>query len=205
MNRTEDEAPLTNSSSHRGFRFGQKALFVVVTLLCVWLGYESARGYRAARMVARHRRVLDTVLANIASPPEHTFYMSPVGSVDDLMRQINWRGDNSERVLATQWGNTASITTQHLFLDVKELINSTKHSDIRLGEISQLVCRHYTDSLDVDGPDDGSMESQPTKGRSTATWTSPGNELVVNVDVEVVEDAADIRIQFIDSQQLRVW
>lgn len=62
-----DDAPL-NDSPRRRFRFGLKHAFIIMTLLCVWLGVKVARERRADEMIARRHAVYNTLLKNMSKP-----------------------------------------------------------------------------------------------------------------------------------------
>lgn len=181
------------------FRFGLKSLFVVMTILCVWLGYTVARNRKADEMIDRHNELLDRIIKNIATPPANTFYrLNNPGSEDELARQLgrSWPGDNFQRLAILRTGTNASTAIQNLTLDI---------SGIKRDEIGQQLIEHYSQRLealklkrtitDFVGP------------TSTAVWTSQSNELTVVIDAHLEPDAqmANIRILLIDSQHLKLW
>jgi hypothetical protein len=82
----DDDANATDAapSQRSRFRFGLKTLFVVTTVLCLWLGYKFLRERRVAEMVARHEEVLAKLVSQIDSsnsPVLHGITPGPEGQL----------------------------------------------------------------------------------------------------------------------------
>jgi cell division protein FtsB len=56
----------------RRVRFSLKTLLVLVTLLCIWLGWNAARQRRAAQIIALNHAVLDQLQENFTTEPDRT-------------------------------------------------------------------------------------------------------------------------------------
>ena len=180
------------------FRFGLKSLFIVMTILCVWLGCKFARERRAADMIARHNALLDTIVKNIATPPANTFYRLNPGSEDELNKRLGrtWPGDNFQRASILRTGTNASIAIQNLTLDITRMPRE---------ETGQQLLNHYSQGLET-------LKlkrtiSDAVGDNATYVWISQGNEFTVIVDAQTTADipTANVRILLIDSQQLKLW
>jgi len=180
------------------FRFGLKALFVVVTVLCVWLGYKSARERRAAEMIARHNALLDAIVKNIATPPSNTFYRLNPGSEDELNRRFGrtWANNDFQRTAILRTGSNASVEIQNLTLDI---------SGMGREDVGRQLLSHYSQKLEK-------LKlkrkiSDEVGAHATYIWTSQDNEFTIIVDAHMAADmlTAEVRILLIDSQQLKLW
>jgi hypothetical protein len=187
------------------FRFGLKALFVLMTIVCLWLGNRMIRERRAAEMIAGRDRVIQIVTANIATPPTDTFYRINPGSQDELLQEAQWPGPEHWRRAILDTGSTGLLATWTLVLDVSKSLESVN----RAGVVQQLVdhyarrfARHRLDRRERSGGG-----SNLGGGYARAVWTTAGNEFTVIIDAEVDAEVstAEVRILVIDAQQLRVW
>jgi hypothetical protein len=192
----------------RRFQFGLRTTFIVVTLLCLWFGFKFARERRANEMIARHERLLETILNNTVTPPPNAFYTVNPGNRDEV--QSNLRSPYSaeqEGFLGFDLlhGHTspARIAALTLQLDVSRLLPMNRD------EVSQRMIVHYEQGLEKLGmwKFQAVTRINVSGAKSRCVWTSKESELSVVIDAEVAANApaAEVRILVIDAQQRRLW
>ncbi len=98
-----------DTSPRRSFRYSLKALLLLVTLLCFWLGVNAWRNHRADEMASRRNAVYSTLLKNLTEPPPDTDIFSGIGTFD-LALQSRGR----EWILANE--NSRGFDTEQLVL-----------------------------------------------------------------------------------------
>jgi hypothetical protein len=188
------------------FRFRLKTLFVLVTLVSLWLGYKTIREQHAAAILNRRNAVLDIIITNVATPPTDTFYRINPGSMDNLGTSLGRSspGDRFYRDAILRAGGTGTISSQNLLVDVSMLLKD--HTRV---SAARLLVGHYASGLAKIGLVRrlNTDEARTSHGSAKDVWTAPHNQLTVIIDTEIAADdlQAHVRILFIDSQQLRLW
>jgi hypothetical protein len=129
----DDAAPPTVPPPRRQFRFGLKALFIVMTLLCVWLGYKFARERRAAEMLSRRQAVYNTLIKNLSKPTADTH----IKFAAELLRMA--LASRDERWILSS-GTSRTYAEDHLELTLGPTISSMSGDKI-VGEIADHVGR----------------------------------------------------------------
>jgi hypothetical protein len=216
------EPPLSKPIKPRfRFRFGLKAIFVVVTVLCLWLGYKAARERRADGILARHDAVLATLVKQIATPPAHTFYSISPGSEDELLYRLGYPGRQFRRATVLRVDHSGSTTSQNLKIDVSKLLDGNTNPVT----VADQLIQHYGGALAPigfvqtlthgDSTSQGSSTTQDGKtiaietqlGECRGIWSSAKSDISVVIDGKVFAPSkqAIVSILVIDSQQLYLW
>ena len=73
-----------------GFRFGLKTIFVVMTILCVWFGYQAIHHQRFEQVRARHSALVKAVQDSMSQAPPGTQIAAQNG-------YAMWTGRNESR------------------------------------------------------------------------------------------------------------
>jgi len=111
----------------RRLRFGLKTLFIVVTALCLWLGYHVVRERRADEILARHDAVLAALVKQIATAPAQTFHSISHGSEDEVLHRLGYPDKQFRRATSLRVDHSGSTTSQNLAVDVSKLLEMNTH------------------------------------------------------------------------------
>jgi hypothetical protein len=188
----------------RQYQFGLKSLFVLTTILCVWLGYKTVRERRASEVNARFNSLLDAVVSNIGkSPPNANYRLNP-GSLSKMQQKARWPGEEFYLNTILRTGSSGRIASRTLGLDISRALATASAKSVK-----EKLIDHYTDGLAALNMSQRSHSANFSSERIQArsVWASPANELsaVFDVDLHVEDATAEIRILLIDSQQLNLW
>lgn len=179
------------------FGFGLKALFVVVTILCLAFGYHSIRRQRALEIVANHDRVVDALVRNFTRVPQGAASSTEVGREEDIRNSLLWEGYSQPVNVVMETGSINSTRGKTVTIGISKWLSSSPPS-----HIAGSLLGHYSNGLDQAGLN---MRNGARCGSTQyEVWASPRQDRVVVVDVNVNPDKslARVRTLFIDSQQL---
>jgi hypothetical protein len=102
----EDDIAGQTPTRPTGFRFGLKTIFVVMTILCLWFGYQTIHHQRFEQMHARYAALVKAVQESINQAPFGTHFAPRTGPG-------LWTGPNENRERI----RTAVTTTIPLTID----------------------------------------------------------------------------------------
>jgi hypothetical protein len=219
---SETTTPIRSSR----LRFGLKTLFVIVTALCLWLGYRAILARRANEIASRHHTVLEAIYKQLPHQRVPTHDSTPPGSEDalvvrlaqdsiapggedKLLLRLERAGKKFQRVRMLRVDHTDPETSQNAPIDVLKLLASNTHPTT----IADKLVQHYGIALSAigfhqifsHGGSRGDLES--VSGTCRGIWSSPTSDIQVVIDGEVFAQSksAMVTILLIDSQQLQLW
>lgn len=187
------------------FRVGLKALFAVMTLLCLWLGWRMARQRQAAAIVARSQTILDGIESNMTTVPQGASF-----TISSNLRQRKssflkkTRRDPSD--LTNQLGGISSNGRFYTSairgepLDITNLLATKSAADASLQ-----IRSHYEQGLKKIGLRRTVTTNSVEK--ATAIWQMPehGLHVIIDVDADAARKQADVRIIYLHSESLSFW
>jgi hypothetical protein len=190
-------------------RFGLKTLFVVMTAVCLWLGYRAVLQRRANEIVALHDAVLAAITKQLPPPRVPTQVSIPPGNEDELLLRLDRAGKDFQRVRLFRVDHTDPATSQNPRIDVLKLLASKTHPTT----IADNLAQHYGKALEAIGfhqilSHGGSRSDfESVSGTCRCVWSSPTSDIQVVIDGEVFvqSKSAMVTILVIDSQQLHLW
>jgi hypothetical protein len=199
-----DAEPYTDLPPLVGFRLRLRTLFILVTLVCILLGLKLASEQRRGRIVARHHALVDTLSANILSPPPNITYQTEPGDVNEIASNINFNDVDFLGFEFLDAGGPQRVSGRSLVLDVSKLAPTNSPADL-----ARDLVQHYETGLTRLGMHQWqSVHGIGLDGRqSRSVWTSDDHELaaVIDVDIAAERGLAEIRILVIDGQSRDLW
>jgi hypothetical protein len=167
--------PETDPPRRRRLRFGLKTLFIILTALCLWLGYHVVREHRADEILARHDAVLAVLVKQIATAPAQTFYSISPGSEDEVLHRLGYPDRRFRRATLLRVDHSGSTTSQSLAIDVSKLLAINTNPTT----IADQLAQHYLGALVPLGfqhtytHGDTRSEFESKTGTYHGIWSSP--------------------------------
>jgi hypothetical protein len=191
----------------RRLAFSLKSIFLIVTVLCLWLGYNAAYRVRARQVVARHNQVITAIARNIASPPKGMQYHSPRPQDEgQILARAGWpKGIDPKMAVSPLDTSPGRIETESFLLDIPNLAGSPNPS-----RVVWQVIEHYGNGLEELGLITGANFTGTDRSlgsHASAVWISPSVDLNVSVDVDIdfPTSTAHVTIVSVDSQRIQLW
>lgn len=156
--------------------------------------------------MARHRALVDSLAANIISPPLNATYQTNLGNANEIASSINFNDVDFQgfAFLDPPGGGWQRISGRSLVLDVSKLAPANSPADL-----ARDLAQHYEKGLSRLGMHQWqSLHGAGLDGRkSRCVWTSDDHDLaaVIDVDVCVERRLAEVRILVIDGQSRDIW
>ena len=213
--------PVSRLSPRRRFRFGLRTLFIVMTVLCLWLGYRVIRERRAAEILARHEAILSVLVKQVDTAPTSTFYSISSHNGDELLDRFGYPDKRFRRATALRVDHSDSTTRQKLVVDVSKLLDSKTHPTTIADQLIQLYGRALVPLGFVQTLSHGDTISQGNSiaqggktiavetslGACRGIWSSPNGDINVVIDGQVFAPSkqAIVTVLLIDSQHLQLW
>lgn len=191
----------------RRLSFSLKSVFLLVTVLCLWLGYRTAYRRQARQVVSRHNEIIAALSRNIAAPPEGMRYRSP-GPQDEgqILARAGWpKGIDPQIAVSPLQTSPGRIETESFLLDIPNLVSTPNPS-----RVDWHIIEHYGNGLEELGMISGaSFTGTERSGEShaSAVWISPAGDLSVTLDADVdfPSSTAHVTIVSVDSQRIQLW
>lgn len=188
----------------RLFRFGLKSLFILMTVLCIWLGIRAARDRRAREMVAVNHAVLEALEKNVTAEPKDAHFVMPASirqSTANFLKKSRPDSEAQRRQIANLFDGGRLYTTSTF--DVPLNVEKALAADSPTNVSTRLVA-HYGRGLAEAGLNltvSGGGES------SMAIWHMPDHGVSVIIDVNVDSDTKQARVRtiFIQNDKLSIW
>ncbi|MGD9636170.1 MAG: hypothetical protein AB7G28_04705 [Pirellulales bacterium] len=197
-------APTSTGSAPRSrIRFSLRATFVLVTIVCVLLGWMVIRYRRAERIIARHLAVVDQIQANVSQPPSNVTFVMPANvrqtktalyskmRANQVYRQFHTNGWLADRF--------DHMTQEGELLDVSAALVAESADDL-----ATRLRAHYEDGFSSLGLRRNlTVNGDP----ASAIWASPDNciQLVVDVDVDGGDKSARARVIYLHHEAMELW
>jgi hypothetical protein len=200
----DGQAPALGLSRPRP-RFSLKAIFVVMTIACLLLGWTAARRFRAADIVARNHAVLDVIEQNLSTEPDKTSF---VFSETLRQRSISFR-QRTRQDPNQQIKQLSRITSGGPFYQMASFNEPLVVADLLQGAtpsaVSVQIMKHYERGLAELGFHK-TVQSGGTD-RETAIWqrNDHGMHIIIDVDVRPTTSTANVRIIFLHNERISVW
>lgn len=170
----------------RRFRFGLKTLFVVMTVLCFWLGGQVVRYRQSAAVVARYHAVSAALEQKMMTAPLNTRFIRVDVPLPSIERSSDkWRFRTTE--IWTWW------------LDISKFPVT-----IDIGDAGTKIRTYYERGLD----DLGLVRTATTGGaNASAIWEMPqhGVYVIVDVHIDAALKQAHVRLVFLQNEKLSLW
>lgn len=199
-----DTAPTSTGSVPRSrIRFSLRATFVLVTIVCLLLGWMAIRNSRAAGIISRHLAVVDQIQANVSQPPVNVTLAMPANvrqtkaalhskmRANPVYRQFHTNGWLADRF--------DHMTVEGELLDVSAALVAESAADL-----ATRLRTHYEDGFNSLGL----RRNLTANGNpASAIWASPDNciQLVVDVDVDGGDKSARARVIYLHHEALELW
>ncbi len=186
----------------RRIRFGLKTAFVVMTVLCLWLGWRMARQRQAAAVISRSYAVLDVIESNIATAPPNTIFTMPSHLRQrqaNFLKQTRQGSIEQSSQLGSIFGSGRYyiMATRGQPLDITKLVAT---SDTKAASVQ--IRTHYEKGL----AKLGLKRSLTSDGeKATAIWQMPDHGIHVVIDVHADQNQADVRVIFMHNETLSIW
>lgn len=192
------------SPGHRFFRFGLKSLFVLMTVLCIWLGTRAARDRQAREMVAINHAVVDALEKNTTAEPKEAEFVMPASirqSTASFMKKNRPDSETQRRQITSFFdgGRLYSTSTFDVPLNVQKALAADSPENV-----SRRLMGHYERGLAETGLNrtvSGGGES------SMAIWQMPAHGISVIIDVNVNPERKQARVRaiFIQNDKMSIW
>ena len=188
-----------------GPRFGLKALFALITLVALGLGYLAMKAKWHADVTRRHNAILDQLISNLSQPPSGTANLKSNISVD-----------RQKKVFGQHWSGWESILDG---LSGQGLINSMATTEIQLDvanaadlgrppALIQRIAQHYETGLNKSGLNrniTGITAGFPSY-RTRAVWSGDGTTVLVDVSMAIDQtSSASVQLLILDHQEFHLW
>jgi hypothetical protein len=175
-------------------RFSLKALLILVTLACGWLGLRIARERRAESLAARTDALRVTIKTNCDLTPEATRLIRktglPVLTADTPVSKRTWKSD-----LLLAGEELCTVIVPKLELDVSEALETES-----VASLGNRLVRHYEAGL---------AELGLRRVPNWAVWVSDRANVDTTVYIQVQVDreikAARVQILCVDRTSTSLW
>jgi hypothetical protein len=189
-------------------RFNLKLVFVAITALAIFLGYQAARERALVAMFARHDAVLNQLSDNSSTAPDGTsfpqFRSAPLNSPASSPGRNVQHGSQPTRGIPvpTRGLSGSSATGKTLLIPNGSPLEAP-------GNRVLPVLRHYERGLKAIGMTRNafSHSASNTEESAEAMWTMESHDIVVLIDIRTQNDEKRIRVRvrFIESQKVLIW
>lgn len=197
----------SEASRRRRFRFSLKAMFLLITLLCVIFGYTFGRHQRAAELERWDFELYELIRANVDQLPELAAFPATRQSRRFIPKeeQDHWRGNRYQQVLQdgelfTHWGTEITLDLKEALkvqtpFGVANRLLSFYEAGLREHGLRQLHSKRG--------------EFEPPLSEPSSIWVSerPDFNTIVEVEVSVSDDTEQgvIRFRHYGRLVLRLW
>jgi hypothetical protein len=191
-------------ASRRLFRFGLKSIFILMTILCIWLGIHAARDRRAREMVAINHAVFEALAKNATAQPKDAYFVMSASirqSTASFIKKSRLDSETQRRQIASLFngGRLYATSTFDVPLNVEKALSVDSPE-----QVSRRLLGHYENGL----AEAGLKRSLSSSGESSmAIWEMPDHGLSTIIDVVVSPERQQARVRtiFIQNDQLSVW
>ena len=186
-----DAMATTDSPQRPRFRFGLKSLFVVMTILCAWLGYRAVRHYQFEQIRSRHIALVKAIHANLDEIPANT-------SRATVQRDSRpWSGSMEFHKFLIRNAVTMAAS---LTIGPALAVESDK-------DIARKLLTHYGRGLADLGLQSVDLSTQTEPETQRVVWQSPDYGIVLVIDARVLgtADAKQADITFLLIHNEDAW
>jgi hypothetical protein len=177
--------PIEPTRRQRRFQFSLKSFFVLVTFLCLWLGYRAWHRYRAEQMVERHNSLIGVIARSVATPPDGTaFRFQQPQNEETILGRAGWpKGFDPSTAAEFNNNPRCRFDTESFLLDVSKLLTGPKPKRV-VWDIASYYCSGL-EELGLESAADFSGPSDADGTIAGVVRVSPTGDLQVFITVQL--------------------
>jgi hypothetical protein len=199
--------PVEATRRQRRFQFSLKSFFVLVTFLCLWLGYRAWHSYRVDQMIERHNNLIGVIARSVATPPDGAaFRFQHPQNEETILGRAGWP-KGIDPSTAAEYNNNAQcrFSTESFLLDVSKLLTGPTPKRV-VWDIASYYCSGL-EELGMESAVEFSGPSDADGSIAGVVRVSPAGDLQVFINVQVDQSAGTAQVVIVtsDNQQIHFW